>query len=76
MPADVAVILVKCAVDDGGADLKHQMSATGRPPHLLLRPHPAVQQPLHGALRRRREERLVVQLRRRVIDDQIGEPDM
>ena len=61
MSADLAVIVVEGAVDDCGADLKHQKSATGRPPHLLLRPHPAVQQPLHGALRRRREERLVVQ---------------
>jgi hypothetical protein len=42
MPADVAVILVERAIDDGGADLKHQMSVPGRPPHLLLRPHPAV----------------------------------
>jgi hypothetical protein len=32
-----------------------------------------VQPPLHGALRLRRKERLVVQPRRRVIDDQIGE---
>ena len=49
------------------------MSTTWRPPHLLLRPHPAMQQPLHSALRWRRGERLVVQPRRRVIDDQIGE---
>ena len=49
------------------------MSTTWRPPHLLLRAHPAMQQPLHGALRWRRGERLVVQPRRRVIDDQIGE---
>jgi hypothetical protein len=35
MPADVAVIRVERAVDDGCPDVKHQMSATWRPPHLL-----------------------------------------
>jgi hypothetical protein len=49
------------------------MSAARRPPHLLLCPHPAMQQPLHGALRWRRGERLVVQSRRRVINDQTAD---
>jgi hypothetical protein len=64
---------IKRAVDDGRPDLKHQMSASWRPAHLLLRPQPAMQQPLHGALRWRSGERLVVLSRRRVIDDQVGE---
>ena len=60
------------AVDDGRPDLK-QMNAAWRPPHLLPGLLPAMQQPLHGALRWRRGERLVIQARGRVIDDQIGE---
>jgi hypothetical protein len=46
----VAVIRVERAVDDRCPDLKHQVRAAWRPAHLLLRPHPAMQQPLHGAL--------------------------
>jgi len=49
------------------------MSTAGRPAHVLARSHSAVQQPLHGALRRRSRERFVIQPRRRIVDDQIGE---
>jgi hypothetical protein len=64
---------LQTCIDDGCSDLENQMSTTWRPAHLLARSHPGMQQPLHRAFRRRGRERLVIQPRRRIIDDQIGE---
>jgi len=73
MPAVVAVIRVERAVDDGCPDPEHQMSTTRRPARLLARSHPAMRQPLHRTLGRRGRQWLVIQPRRRIIDDQISE---
>ncbi len=43
------MIVIEAAVDDGCANLEHQMSTPWRPSHLLLGCHPTVQKPLHRA---------------------------
>jgi hypothetical protein len=48
------------------------MSASWRPAHVPLCVHSPVQQPLHGAFRDRRRNRLVLEPRRGVIDDDIA----
>jgi hypothetical protein len=40
------MVLVEGAVHDRGSYLEHQMRPAGRPSHLLIGVHPAVQQPL------------------------------
>jgi len=52
------VIALKGAVEDGRANLEHEVGASWRPAHLLLRRHPAVEQSMHRALRRGRRDRL------------------
>jgi hypothetical protein len=56
------MILLEGAVHYRASNLEHQMCPTWRPPHLLLRVHPAMQEPLYrtsvvaveiGSLRRR-----------------------
>ena len=46
----------------------------GRPAHLLVRAHPAMQQPLHGAFGRRCRYWLRIETRPRVVDDQFRRP--
>jgi hypothetical protein len=67
-----SVIPLKRPVGGRGSNLQHQMSASGRPAHVLLCVHSPVQQPLHGTFGNRRRNRLVLMPRRGVIDDDIG----
>jgi hypothetical protein len=48
------VIALERPVHHRGSHLEHQMRASRRSVHLLLRVHPTVQQPLHRALGGRR----------------------
>ena len=63
------MVPVECAVHDCGSDLENQMSATWRPTHLLLCVHSPMQQPLHGALSRRRRDWLFAPSCGRVINN-------
>ncbi len=67
-----AVVPIQGAICHRGSDLQHQMGPSRRPTHLLVRAHPAMQQPLHRALSGRRRDRLVAVPRRRIVDDQGG----
>ena len=64
-----SVVSLEGAVRYGGSNLQHHMRSPRRPAHLLIRGHPAMKQPLHGAFRRRRRYWLRVVTRRRVVDD-------
>ncbi len=59
---------------DRCSGLEHQVRAPRRPAHLLVGAHPAVQLPLHRALRGRRRDRLVAPSSSRIADDQAGVP--
>jgi hypothetical protein len=69
-----SVVSLEGAVRYGGSNLQHHMRSPRRPAHLLIRAHPAMKQPLHGAFRRRRRYWLDVVTRRRVVDDQFRLP--
>jgi len=58
------------AVRYSGSNLQHHMCSARRPAHLLIRAHPAMNQPLHGAFCRRRRYWLGVVARCRIVDDQ------
>ena len=73
-PLCPGMIVVEGLVHHRSADLEHQMRASWRPAHLLIGAHPAVQQPLHGTLRRRRRDWLIAVPCLRVVDDQVGLP--
>src|SRR5689334_11670218 len=57
-PLGSGMVLFECAVHHRGSNLQHEMSPTGRPPHLLVSAHPAMQQPLHRAFGTCRRDRL------------------
>ena len=44
-----SVVSLEGAVRYGGSNLQHHMRSPRRPAHLLIRGHPAMKQPLHGA---------------------------
>ncbi len=66
------IIPAEGAVDDGGPDFQHQMSAFRRPAHLLLGIHSPMQQPLHRALCDRRRNWFFASAGCRVVDDDVG----
>ena len=69
------VIVLEGTVHHRAADLEHQMRTAWRPTHLLLRVHPAMQQPLHSAFGDRRGDWLLAPPSRRKINDDIVDPD-
>ena len=69
-----SVISLEGAVRYGGSNLQDHMRSPRRPALLLIRAHPAMKQPLHGAFGRRRRYWLRVVTRRRVVDDQFRLP--
>jgi hypothetical protein len=69
-----SVVSLEGAVRYGGSNLQHNMRSPRRPAHLLIRAHPAMKQPLHGAFGRRRRYWLRVVTRRRIVDDQFRLP--
>ena len=69
-----SVVSLEGAVRYGGSNLQHHMCSPRRPAHPLIRAHPAIKQPLHGAFGRRRRYWLRVVTRRRVVDDQFRLP--
>ncbi len=73
-PLSGGMVLVEGAVHNRGPNLEHQMCPMGRPSHLLVGIHPAVQQPLHRALRSGRRDRLLAAAGRRVVNDDVGLP--
>ena len=66
------IVSFEGAVRDRGSNPQHHVRSPWRPAHLLARAHPTMNQPLHGAFRRRRRYWLRVVTRRRVATNRAG----
>jgi hypothetical protein len=69
-----SVVSLEDAVGYSGSNLQHHMRSPRRPAHLLIRTHPAMKQPLHGAFARRCRNWLRSVTCRRIVDDQFRLP--